>query len=46
MAAEPIRVWNPPNPYLTEHRDLIGEPEFLRVASHAIGTGCSDPLTG
>jgi len=23
---EPKRIWNPPNPYLTEHRDLIGEP--------------------
>ena len=23
---EPTRVWNPPNPYLSEHRDLIGEP--------------------
>ena len=23
---EPRRVWNPPNPYLTEHRDLLGEP--------------------
>ena len=23
---EPKRVWNPPNPYLTEHRELIGEP--------------------
>ncbi len=23
---EPARVWNPPNPYLTEHRELLGEP--------------------
>jgi DNA repair photolyase len=23
---EPRRVWNPPNPYLTEHRELLGEP--------------------
>ncbi len=23
---EPRRVWNPPNPYLTEQRDLLGEP--------------------
>ncbi len=23
---EPKRVWNPPNPYLTEHRELLGEP--------------------
>ena len=22
----PVRVWNPPNPYLTEHRELLGEP--------------------
>ena len=26
MPVEPIRVWNPPNPHLTEHRELIGEP--------------------
>jgi DNA repair photolyase len=26
MPIEPVRVWNPPNPYLTEHRELIGEP--------------------
>ena len=23
---EPQRIWNPPNPYLTEHREWIGEP--------------------
>jgi DNA repair photolyase len=23
---QPQRVWNPPNPYLTEHRELLGEP--------------------
>src|SRR3989338_2803363 len=23
---EPKRVWNPPNPHLTEHRELLGEP--------------------
>ena len=23
---EPKRIWNPPNPYLTEHRELLGEP--------------------
>ena len=23
---EPLRVWNPPNPYLSEHRQLLGEP--------------------
>ena len=22
---EPTRVWNPPNPYLTEHTELLGE---------------------
>ena len=26
MAYEPTRIWNPPNPYLTDHRELIGEP--------------------
>lgn len=26
MPIEPVRIWNPPNPYLTEHRELIGEP--------------------
>lgn len=26
MVPEPVRVSNPPNPYLTEHRELIGEP--------------------
>ncbi len=25
MAVEPTRVWNPPNPYLSEHRELLGE---------------------
>ncbi|MBI3549731.1 MAG: PA0069 family radical SAM protein [Elusimicrobia bacterium] len=24
--AGPVRVWNPPNPYLTEQRELLGEP--------------------
>ncbi|MBI2884761.1 MAG: PA0069 family radical SAM protein [Candidatus Omnitrophica bacterium] len=23
---EPTRAWNPPNPYLTEHHELLGEP--------------------
>ena len=22
----PTRIWNPPNPYLSEHRELLGEP--------------------
>lgn len=25
MPMEPKRIWNPPNPYLTEHRELLGE---------------------
>jgi DNA repair photolyase len=28
---EPKRVWNPPNPYLTEHRDLLGEPPVAEL---------------
>lgn len=28
---EPKRVWNPPNPYLTEHRDLLGEPPEAKL---------------
>jgi DNA repair photolyase len=27
----PTRVWNPPNPYLTEHRDLLGEPPVAEL---------------
>ncbi len=26
IASVPKRIWNPPNPYLTEHRELLGEP--------------------
>ena len=26
MPMVPRRIWNPPNPYLTEHRELLGEP--------------------
>ena len=26
MSHEPKRIWNPPNPYLTEHREWLGEP--------------------
>ena len=26
MDAEPRRIWNPPNPYLTESREWLGEP--------------------
>ena len=28
---EPLRIWNPPNPYLTEHRELIGEPPVAQL---------------
>ncbi len=28
---EPKRLWNPPNPYLTEHRELIGEPPVAEL---------------
>ena len=28
---EPPRIWNPPNPYLTEHRQLLGEPPVAEM---------------
>lgn len=28
---EPIRVWNPPNPYLSEQRELLGEPPTVEL---------------
>ena len=28
---EPKRVWNPPNPYLTEHREWLGEPPIAEL---------------
>lgn len=28
---EPARIYNPPNPYLTEHRELIGEPPSVEL---------------
>ena len=28
---EPVRVWNPPNPYLTEQRELLGEPPAVEL---------------
>ena len=28
---EPKRIWNPPNPYLTEHRELVGEPPVAEL---------------
>jgi DNA repair photolyase len=27
----PRRVWNPPNPYLAEHRELLGEPPVAEL---------------
>ncbi len=27
----PNRIWNPPNPYLTEHRQLLGEPPVAEL---------------
>ncbi|MBI4354415.1 MAG: radical SAM protein, partial [Candidatus Omnitrophica bacterium] len=29
---EPRRIWNPSNPYLSEHRDWIGEPPAAELA--------------
>ena len=29
--AEPKRIWNPPNPYLTEHRELLGKPPVAEL---------------
>ncbi len=31
MAYEPKRICNPPNPYLTEHRELIGPPPAAQL---------------
>ena len=28
---EPTRIWNPPNPYLSEHRELLGEPPVAEL---------------
>ena len=28
---EPKRIWNPPNPYLTAHRELLGEPPVAEL---------------
>ncbi len=38
---EPVRIWNPPNPYLSEQRELLGEPfaaelELYEDRSHSI----------
>lgn len=32
---EPRRIWNPPNPYLTEHRELLGEPPVAALEVYA-----------
>ena len=45
------RVWNPPNPYLTEHRDLLGEPpvaplEVYEDASRSILSKNDSPDIG
>ena len=39
MSVEPVRVWNPPNPYLTEHRELIGEPPPAELEVYEDRTG-------
>ncbi len=31
MGQEGTRIWNPPNPYLTESRELLGEPEAVEL---------------
>jgi len=31
VSPEPKRIWNPPNPYLTEHRELLGEPPLAEL---------------
>ncbi len=31
MLVDPVRVWNPPNPYLTEYRELLGEPPTVEL---------------
>ena len=28
---EPQRIWNPPNPYLTQHREWLGEPPVVEL---------------
>lgn len=39
MAAEPKRIWNPPNPYLTEHRELLGQPPEAELEVYADDAG-------
>jgi DNA repair photolyase len=48
---EPTRVWNPPNPYLTEHRNLLGGPpsaelEVYEDQSHSILSHNDSPDIG
>src|SRR3989338_2766460 len=48
---EQKRIWNPPNPYLTEHRDLLGEPpvaalEIYEDQSHTILSRNDSPDIG
>ncbi len=31
----PERLWNPPNPYLSEHRELLGEPPTAELEVYA-----------
>ena len=31
MVKDSKRIWNPPNPYLSEHRDLLGEPPVAEL---------------
>ena len=31
----PERLWNPPNPYLSEHRELLGEPPTAELEIYA-----------
>jgi len=35
MPTQPQRIWNPPNPYLTIHRELIGEPPEAELEVYA-----------
>lgn len=51
MPVEPVRVWNPPNPYLTSHRELLGEPpkaelEIYEDSSRSILSSNDSPDIG
>ena len=48
---EPKRIWNPPNPYLTEQRELLGEPpaaalEVYEDESRSILSRNDSPVLG